>query len=62
MWKCGERQVYLSTLTVDCQGIHCPTSEKASLNSKKKDIIVQSRMRIARNSKFTPIVVLFPLI
>ena len=46
--RCGVRQVYLSTPPVDCQGLHFPASEKASLN--KKTTTIQSRMRIAKNS------------
>ena len=47
-----ENVAYLSTLSVDCQGIHFPTSEKASLNFEKKNTTVQSRVRIAKNSSF----------
>ena len=50
MWRAaglsGVRQVYLSTLSVDCQGIHFPASEK---NSEKT---VQSRVRIAKKFNF----------
>ena len=51
---CGVRHVYLSTLTIDCQGIHFPASEKRKegISELREITSVQSRMRIAKNSTF----------